>query len=336
MRKYTFRVGICAAAVLVGTAWAEPERAGRPLRLELDLVDGSHIIGTTSIESVPVQTTYAKMDIPLKQILTIKMGDDHETAALDLCNGDKLKGVVTLEPLELTTLFSSVKVGIEHVQKIVVSTGEGLPATLKRGLVLHYSFDRDEGGTVTDKSGKNHDGKVNGAQWTAKGKRGGACQFDGSSDSITVPGYKGILGNAPWMVSFWFRRSNDNAAQQLFVGWGGWGNGRGAIVEILLSDGELYEHYGALDYHTGRFVRDNDWHHYALVKGETTQQRYLDGVSLNDTTSFTLAVGTTSDVTIGKRQVGSELYFGGLLDEICIYDRALSADEVKMLYEARK
>ena len=44
---------------------SEVELKVKPLRLAMDLVDGSHIIGVPEIKSITVQTSYAKMDIPL-------------------------------------------------------------------------------------------------------------------------------------------------------------------------------------------------------------------------------------------------------------------------------
>ena len=121
---------ILFAMALVGTAWAgEDKEVQSPLRLELDLADGTHIIGIASIESIPVQTSYAKLDIALKQILTIKIDADHENASIDLRNGDKLKGVISLEPIKLETIFGRISVGIEHIKMVrVVSGGGTLPA----------------------------------------------------------------------------------------------------------------------------------------------------------------------------------------------------------------
>lgn len=96
-----------------------------PLRLAIDLVDGSHIIGVPRIKSIPVQTSYATMDIPLKQIVSIKFHDDHEMASIDLQNGDKLKGVLDLKPLELETIFGTASIGVEHVQGIRIMTRTG-------------------------------------------------------------------------------------------------------------------------------------------------------------------------------------------------------------------
>jgi hypothetical protein len=119
------------AVVLGGWAMAEAGETNRPppaVRLELELVDGSRIIGIPKLESLPVQTTYARVDIPCKHILTMKLDNDRETATLDLINGDKLRGVIALKTLELATALGPVKIGIEHVLKIRTSVSGGFNA----------------------------------------------------------------------------------------------------------------------------------------------------------------------------------------------------------------
>ena len=104
---------------LSGSAWAGQDntnQAPKELRLELNLIDGSRTIGVPTIESVPIQTSYAKMDVPLKQVLAIKVDENRETASIDLCNGDKLKGVVSLAPIKLRTIFGDMAISIEHVR----------------------------------------------------------------------------------------------------------------------------------------------------------------------------------------------------------------------------
>jgi hypothetical protein len=126
--KIGTRIAVLLAMVIGGWAWAESgdtNQAPTRIRLELDLVDGSHIIGVPKMESVPVQTSYAKMDIALKQIRSIAMAKDHENGTLALRNGDNLKGVVALGPVSLDTLFGNVKVGIEHVNRITVVQDDG-------------------------------------------------------------------------------------------------------------------------------------------------------------------------------------------------------------------
>ena len=113
-------------SALSGATPSEVELKVAPLRLAIDLVDGSRIIGVPKIKSIPVQTSYAKMDIPLEQITSIHIRDDHEMASIDLLNGDKLKGVLDLKPLELETIFGEVSIGIEHVQGFRIKTRKGI------------------------------------------------------------------------------------------------------------------------------------------------------------------------------------------------------------------
>jgi len=120
MKQSTFCTVALSVMAVVGATLAGEDMPGPHLRLDLDLVDGSRIIGVSAIESVPVQTPYAKMDVPLTEILTMRIDADHETASLDLRNGDKLKGVVSLKPIELETVFGKVAIGIEHIRRIGV------------------------------------------------------------------------------------------------------------------------------------------------------------------------------------------------------------------------
>ncbi|MFC1460971.1 hypothetical protein ACFLQR_00440 [Verrucomicrobiota bacterium] len=67
-----------------------------------------------------------------------------------------------------------------NMGKTAVSIG------LKKGLIVYYSFDKNEKGKVIDKSGKENHGKVHGAKWIAKGQVGGAFEFDGKDDYIDL------------------------------------------------------------------------------------------------------------------------------------------------------
>jgi hypothetical protein len=122
MSRHTFWIGVCAATALI-TAAGEETQTNATLRLAIDLVDGSRLIGTPGLATVPVQTSYAKMDVPLTQIQALKIGDDHETVTLNLRNGDTLTGVISLKPIELKTLFGTASIGIEHIQQLRVTLG---------------------------------------------------------------------------------------------------------------------------------------------------------------------------------------------------------------------
>jgi hypothetical protein len=70
MKRIALGVTASVIVALAGAAWGEVNKDAPVLRLELDLVDGSRIIGTPGIETVPVETSYAKMTVPLRQIRT--------------------------------------------------------------------------------------------------------------------------------------------------------------------------------------------------------------------------------------------------------------------------
>ena len=111
MKRFALTLTVSALMALTGATGAEPDKEKQPLHLELELVDGSRLIGTPSLATVPMQTSYAKMDVPLTQIKAMKIGDDHETVTRNLRNGDKLTGVVSLAPIELKTVFKTVSIG---------------------------------------------------------------------------------------------------------------------------------------------------------------------------------------------------------------------------------
>jgi hypothetical protein len=70
----------------------------------------------------------------------------------------------------------------------VSRAADAVPPELQRGLVLYFNFDRQEaGGAATDQSGHGNQGKVNGATWTAAGRKGGAYQFAPAENYISVP-----------------------------------------------------------------------------------------------------------------------------------------------------
>jgi hypothetical protein len=157
-RKHVLAVGMIVA--LAVSSWGKEAQTNATLSLAIDLVDGSRLIGTPGIATVPVQTSYAKMDVPLTQIQALKIGDDHETVTLNLRNGDTLTGVISLKPIEMKTVFGTVAVGIEHIQRLQVMSdyyvdasrpsdaGDGLSwATAKRTIQAAVDVARD-GDTV--------------------------------------------------------------------------------------------------------------------------------------------------------------------------------------------
>ncbi len=338
---------ILAASVfmtITHRAWGSDPQSNATLTVILELSDGSRVIGTPGIEAVAVQTSYAKMNVPLKQILTLKMGDDHETAALEMQNGDTLKGVITLAPITLETVFGKAAIGTEHIRVLSVrATGGALPESLRKGLVLYYSFDRDDGEKVMDLSGSGNHGAVAGAKFSSAGKIGGAYQFNGKDSYIDTQ--RNLTGMNEITACGWVFFSEPPGDSHLVGQFGGgvsedvWGlaggghaggNSRRSWAGVN-AGGNLFTVQGSE-------VERNRWRHVCLTfaRGKALSL-YENGVLIQSVPVPDQPLRTNPRYTtkVGASQNADAYWANGLIDEVMIYNRALSADEVKNLYEAQ-
>lgn len=91
----------------------------------LQLDDGSRLLGTASIQSFPIQTSYAKMEIPFALIDQIRFDNDHQTVTISLKNGDRQQGSAAIDRIELQTLFGKVNIDRKHILHLQMKDGRG-------------------------------------------------------------------------------------------------------------------------------------------------------------------------------------------------------------------
>jgi hypothetical protein len=323
-----------------------------PLQMSVELVDGSRIIGTPHIKGVTLQTGYAKVDLPLKEIRTIRMNPDHETAIIELQKGDKLTGVLTLAPIRLATVFGKATIGVEHVARISIRSGVSAAA-----LVLYYSFDRNEGDIVTDLSGNGNDGKVNQARWVAQGKVGGAYDFSGNDSAWVSFDPKFLEGSRAMSVSAWFKSYGDPGDWEQIIGcsteednvqtpvsflwFNRTGLGNNAHTRLLLTqDTGRRESVAIIPSKPTPFFRDGTWHHVVLTWDGTSATYYIDGVpdAKKATGAGTLAYASDRRSLIGNGWAFGRAShnFNGLIDEVMIFNRALQESEVREIHDLQK
>jgi len=206
---------------------------------------------------------------------------------------------------------------------------------------LWFPFNEGSGLSTTD-AGGDYTGILSGfandpAEWVT-GKQNRAILFDGVADQITVTGYKGVLGASNRTVAAWINTTNTGA----IVGWGPKVNGEKWIFRVQADNGVA----GAIrvevegGYIVGSTVVTNgQWHHVAAVftnnvANVTNIALYVDGQLETISAKQAQAVNTLagSDVQIGNDIQGR--YFNGIIDELHIYNRALSASEINALYAA--
>ena len=201
-------------------------------------------------------------------------------------------------------------------------------------LVGYWKFNSD---SATDYSGQNNQGTVYGAVNTSDGKYGDALSFDGVNDYVDLTGGSFPTGSSERTIEGWF--TADNTKIQSFFDYGTDATGQRWSITANSSDIAV-----AVNGHN-RGKTDlslTGWHHIATVfpSGATTSNQiliYLDGVSqtLSDLVGSSKTVNTGSTYAyIGKSGSGGGNQ-NGLIDEVRIYHRSLSAEEIRKHYETK-
>ena len=204
------------------------------------------------------------------------------------------------------------------------------------GLVAKYTFDGD----ANDSSGNGLHGILMGGPTFVLGNSGQAISFDGVDDYVEITGYKGILGPNAVTVTAWVKTTSTATANtgidstNAIIGWGP--NTAGLRFGFRVDDGRLRtEHHGG-NIQGNSLVADGQWHHVAVTVQANSTVSYpqvrlwLDG--LDDTRPGTdpdaYNITADLDVSIGRRPASNDRFFMGQIDDVRIYNRALSAEEI--------
>ena len=96
-------------------------------RIAVDLSDGSHLLGIPSIHEIPFRTHFAQMTIPLSKILLIEQQSANDSFSLTLQNNDKISGIIEIEEFDFETVFGSIQLQLEFIDRIriLLPGGEG-------------------------------------------------------------------------------------------------------------------------------------------------------------------------------------------------------------------
>jgi hypothetical protein len=241
--------------------------------------------------------------------------------------------------------FTADKEGTYRLQ-LLVDDGHGGSDTDEAlvnadGLVAWWRFDEGAGSAASDCSGNGNDGAIYGASWV-DGKIGKALSFDGNDDYVEAPDSDSLdvtnLTIVAWIAPRSYPPSRYHAG---IVGKGGFDMGSG--YETLLYC-ELHESGGTsveakwfeLDtnrdqMHCGPVARDV-WTHVAATHDGTSGTLFLNG-TLSAQQPLAAIIPNSSSLFIGVRTPGDNFraHFDGLIDEVRVYNRALSTGEIREL-----
>jgi len=187
------------------------------------------------------------------------------------------------------------------------------------------------------------DGQGLGIEWIADGKVGKGCRLDGEGAHIEM-GKPFRTGNQPFTFSCWFRTTEREGRQTLHE-YGGMYFG----YIIYLSDGQPRFTYRVRYAGSRRIpadvnVADGRWHHVAASADGTSISLYLDGTLkakgerslMGETPQDSAQIGQSSVSNVRSRRVNDYCPFRGAVDEVRIWTRALSSEEIREVYELDK
>ncbi len=208
------------------------------------------------------------------------------------------------------------------------------------GLIAKYSFNN---GTSTDAIGSHNLTPQNGATY-------GVDRFGNSNHSSLLDGVNDYLKtNSPFFYpgqaytfSLWFKSNDANKGsqtmfntlphQQITVGYNYYGDG---TFDAGLSNGSSWNigstaPNGLDTFHVNSAIPTN-WNHFVMTYNGSVWNYYMNNTLVNSTTGGTPS-NTMSDLYFGAISVGPQSFFKGELDDIRIYNRAITVLEMDSLF----
>ena len=214
-------------------------------------------------------------------------------------------------------------------------------------LQAQYTFNEGAGTIANDTSGSGNHGSISGATWST-GKNGGGLSFDGINDYVSVP----RINHDEVSVCAWFyKNANDTTSNDaIFSGFRSNSSlqlREGFDVRFPSTAPNTIEFLSITQDGSGtrstRTVRRNlgnslgAWHHIAGTYNKTTgvQRLYVDGLSVHTQThpagNTIVPLTFYTDMRIGYSRANTG-YFNGILDDVRLYRRALTDQEVLDIY----
>ncbi len=207
-------------------------------------------------------------------------------------------------------------------------------------LVGHWKLDEGTGPTAIDSSGNGNDGTLIGApgpSWTT-GKIGQALDFDGTDDYVAVP-FILDLSTTDMTTTVWIYASGEdttNDSNSIVQQENGTGIGRTWLRRASSSSTShlpkiVFSFIGARFLESTTLIELNTWYFVVVTVEGTTRKIYVNGIEEDSNTNTPEA--SDGAMRIGSQKAGvSGEKWEGIIDDVRIYNRALSGSEIEKLF----
>jgi hypothetical protein len=313
-------------------------------RLVVELRDGSKLVGKAGNENYQFRSdVLGEMKLPLERIRSIECQPGTTSIKLTTSNGDVLSAQFAMKEIRIEAAFGNVRLPANLLKQIQVSPVGG-PSKNHSGLVALWSGE----GNGSDLAGGNNATLMDVS--FADGKTGRAFVFNGQTSQITVPASASLAVSNLTFEGWIF--STDPGRPRPIIEYGGSGQNVGISLWLntqggtSLLPGALYacvrdQSRAGFNFievkSTPGIVPLNQWTHVAFTFDAETRAGilYCNGIQVGAATSPGMLVPQGfMPVNLGYRDANSNdimqgYRFAGLLDEIAIYNRPLSAEEIR-------
>jgi hypothetical protein len=217
------------------------------------------------------------------------------------------------------------------------SIGDSTPASATatanfiQSLIARWRFDENGGTTAADSSGNGNNGTLGSSvTWTASGKYNSALNFVGDANAyVQVPNSNSLNPGSQISITAWVK-ATDWAGNRRIVQKGASDNQYRLLVEGGLLKFDLF---GIGTASTATLPTTGVFHQITGTYDGSTIRLYVDGVQVASTTASGPLAATTDPLFIATKAVGGTLgnHFNGVLDDVRIYNYALTTGDVSTL-----
>ena len=233
-----------------------------------------------------------------------------------------------------------VIIGVLIAIGVLAGISAGVQAQSDDGLVAEWHFDEGSGSVLKDSSGNGNDGVIYGATWV-DGKYGKALSFDGVDDYVEVPHSTSLDITDEITIEAWFR-AIDVSGNPFILAHGESFDTDKFQYSLYIESGILKSWFEESDDSDNQVkgsntLATNKWYQGAVVRtSDGYFILYLNGKVEGSISTNKKPPSISHSLTMGLRTNSPNVYqdyFNGIIDEVRIYNRALTTEEIKEHYE---